>query len=165
MDFSDREVPYLCLEIVEDKQYSLAKVLTLKFIFGVVVTKDAMDNFSGKVTIEKVILLKSSTHQNIIVVIHPHRDDNLSSWRVPPFGFVEETLDNIKTYDAIYASMFTYDHNKNILQAFCENWRPSTNTVSTFVEELSISLCDLRTIGGIPVYGSFMMKLYPRLRS
>ncbi|KAG5605518.1 hypothetical protein H5410_027010 [Solanum commersonii] len=97
-----------------------------------------MDNFSGKVTIEKVILLKSSTHQNVIVVIHPHRDDNLSSWRVSPFGFVE---------------------------AFCENWRPSTNTVSTFVEELSISLCDLRTIGGIPVYGSFMMRLYLRLRS
>ncbi|KAG5631240.1 hypothetical protein H5410_002957 [Solanum commersonii] len=32
--------------------------------------------------------------------------------------------------------MFTYDHNKNILYTFCENWRPSTNTVSTIIERV-----------------------------
>ncbi|KAK4716223.1 hypothetical protein R3W88_014561 [Solanum pinnatisectum] len=48
-----------------------------------------MENLSGKVTIEKVILWKSSTHQNVVDSIHPHHDDNLSSWCVPPFGFVE----------------------------------------------------------------------------
>ncbi|KAG5621545.1 hypothetical protein H5410_006763 [Solanum commersonii] len=51
--------------------------------------------------------------------------------------------------------MFTYDHDENVLQAFCENWRPSTNIVSTFVGELSIYLWNLRTIGGLPVHGSF----------
>ena len=138
----------------------------------------------SKVTTEKVFLLRSSTHQNVDVAIPSHHDEHLSSWRVPSYGFGEvrytsgywewvedvlarckETLDNIKTYDAIFASMFTYDHNENVLQAFCENWRPSNNTVSTFVGELSISLWDLRTIGGLPVHGSFMMKLYPWLRS
>ncbi|KAG5589966.1 hypothetical protein H5410_040480 [Solanum commersonii] len=94
-------------------------------------TKDIMDNFSGKVTSEKVLLLKSSTHQNVVVSIPSRRDENLSSWCVLPFRFDEvrymfgywewvedvlarckETLDNIKTYDVIIASMFMYDHNE-----------------------------------------------------
>ncbi|KAK4713747.1 hypothetical protein R3W88_019654 [Solanum pinnatisectum] len=81
--------------------------------------KDVVDNSSGKVTTEKVLLLKSSTHQNV----------SLRSWRVPPLGFCEvrymsgywewvedmlarckETIDNIKTYDAIFASLFTCLH-------------------------------------------------------
>ncbi|KAH0717403.1 hypothetical protein KY285_013434 [Solanum tuberosum] len=132
---------------------------------------DFTDDFSGIVTTEKILLLKSSTHQNVVVAVPPRRDEHLSSWRVPSSGFGEvrytsgywewvedvlarckETLDYIKTYDVFFASMFTYDHNENVLQAFCENWRPSTNVVSTFVGELSISLWNLRTIGGLPVH-------------
>ncbi|KAH0636299.1 hypothetical protein KY289_036214 [Solanum tuberosum] len=142
--------------------------------------KDIMDNFSSKVTTETVLLLKSSTHQNVVAAIPPRLDENLSSWHVPPLGFGEvrytsgywewvedlltrckETLDKIKTYDVIFASMFTYDHNENVFQAFYENQRPSTNTVSTFIGELSISLCDLRTIGGLPVHGSFYDEVIP----
>lgn len=63
--------------------------------------------------------------------------------------------------DHSFASMFTYDHNENVLQAFCENWRPSTNTVSTFNGELSISLWDLKTIRGLPVHGSFYDEVIP----
>ncbi|KAH0729695.1 hypothetical protein KY290_000824 [Solanum tuberosum] len=117
--------------------------------------KDVTDNFSGNVTNEKVLLLKSSTHQNVVVAIPSRRDENLSSWRVSSSGFGEETLDNIKTYDAIFASIFTYDHKENVLRAFFDNWSPSTNTVSTFIRELSIYLWDLRTIGGITVHGFF----------
>ncbi|KAH0725023.1 hypothetical protein KY284_000888 [Solanum tuberosum] len=153
---------------MENKQHSRAKVLTSKVHPPVIgafplvrkmldtshhllewsstETKDVMDNFSGNVTTEKVLLLKSSTHQNIVVAIPPCRDENLSSWRVSSSGFGEvrytsgywewvedvlarckETLDNIKTYDAIFASIFTYDHNENVLWAFFDNWRPSTN--------------------------------------
>ncbi|KAK4733920.1 hypothetical protein R3W88_008181 [Solanum pinnatisectum] len=142
MDFSDREAPYPYLEIVENKQHSRAKVLTLKVHPPVIgafplvrklldhsyhlpewsstETKYVMDNFSGKVTTKKVLLLKSSTHQNVVVAIPPRRDEKLSSWCVPPLGFGEvrytsgywewvedvlarckENLDNIKTYDAI----------------------------------------------------------------
>ncbi|MCD7448931.1 hypothetical protein HAX54_047543, partial [Datura stramonium] len=57
--------------------------------------------------------------------------------------------------------MFTYDHNENVLQAFCENWRPSTNTISTFIGELSIPLWDLRTIGGLPIHGTFYDEVVP----
>ncbi|KAH0641919.1 hypothetical protein KY285_032787 [Solanum tuberosum] len=117
---------------------------------------------------------------DVSITIPSRRDENLSSWCVPPFGFGEvrytsgywewvedvlarykETLDNIKTYDAIFASMFTHDHNENVLQAFCENWRPFTNTVSTFVGELSISLWDLRTIRGLPIHYSFYDEVIP----
>ncbi|KAH0685745.1 hypothetical protein KY290_017271 [Solanum tuberosum] len=138
MDFSDREAPYPCLEIVENKQHSRAKVLTLKVHPPVIgafplvrkllenfhhlpewsskETKDVIDTFFGKVTTEKVLLLKSFTHQNVVAAIPPRRDENLSSCRVPPLGFGEvrytsgywewvedvlarckETLDNIKT--------------------------------------------------------------------
>ncbi|PHT92906.1 hypothetical protein T459_00788 [Capsicum annuum] len=103
-------------------------------------TKDVMDNFSSKIMTKKVFLLKSSTHQNGVVASSPSRNENLSSWRVPFSGFGEvqyisgywewiedvlarnkETLERNKTYDAVFASFFTYDHNDNVLQAFCEN--------------------------------------------
>ncbi|KAH0696636.1 hypothetical protein KY290_014018 [Solanum tuberosum] len=48
-----------------------------------------------------------------------------------------------------------------VANAFCENWRPSTNIVSTFIGELSISLWNLRTIGGLPVHGSFYDEVIP----
>ncbi|KAG5576232.1 hypothetical protein H5410_056366 [Solanum commersonii] len=150
---------------MENKQHSRAKVLTYK------VQPSVIDNFSSNVTTEKVLLLKCSTHQNVVVAIPPRRDEHLNSWHVPSSGFGEvrymssywewvedvlarckETLEYIKTYDDIIASMFTYDHNEN---------RPSTNTVSTFVEELSISLWDLRTIRGLPVHGSFYDEVIP----
>ncbi|KAH0669923.1 hypothetical protein KY285_024062 [Solanum tuberosum] len=110
MDFRDRDVPCPSLEIMENKQHRVP----------------------NNVTTAKVLLLKSSTYQNV-VVIPPRRDENLSSWRVPSSEFSEvrhtscywewvedvlalynETLDNIKTYDLIFASMFTYDHNENV---------------------------------------------------
>uniref|UniRef100_M1AVQ0 Uncharacterized protein n=1 Tax=Solanum tuberosum TaxID=4113 RepID=M1AVQ0_SOLTU len=111
MDFSDRDAPYPCLEIVENKQHSRAKVLTLKVHPPVIgafpllrktldtshhlpewsstETKDVTDDFSGNVTTEKVLLLKSSTHRNVVVAVPPRRDEHLSSWLVPSSGFGE----------------------------------------------------------------------------
>ncbi|KAH0669910.1 hypothetical protein KY285_024053 [Solanum tuberosum] len=156
MDFSDRDAPHHCLEIVENKQHSRAKVLTLKVHPPVI----------GAFPLVRK-MLDTSHHLPVV-------------WCVPSSGFGEvrytsgywewvedvlarckETLDNIKTDDVNFASMFTYDHNKNVLQAFCENWHPSTNTVATFVGELSISLWDLRTIGGLHVHGSFYDEVIP----
>ncbi|MCD9646308.1 hypothetical protein HAX54_036039 [Datura stramonium] len=51
--------------------------------------KDVMYNFSGKVMTEKVLILKSSPNQNVVVANPSHRDENLSSWHVPPSGFGE----------------------------------------------------------------------------
>uniref|UniRef100_M1DSS0 Aminotransferase-like plant mobile domain-containing protein n=1 Tax=Solanum tuberosum TaxID=4113 RepID=M1DSS0_SOLTU len=89
MDFSDQDAPHPCLEIVENKQHSRAKILTLKVHPPVIgafplvrkmlvtshhlpewsstETKDSTDNFSGNVTTEKFLLLKSSTHQMLLL--------------------------------------------------------------------------------------------------
>uniref|UniRef100_A0A3Q7I5H8 Aminotransferase-like plant mobile domain-containing protein n=1 Tax=Solanum lycopersicum TaxID=4081 RepID=A0A3Q7I5H8_SOLLC len=166
MDFSDRDAPYPCLEIVENKQHARAKFLALKVhppvigAFPIIrkmldtshhlpewsstETEDVPDNFSFKVTTEKVLLLRSSTHQNVVVVIPPRRNEYLSSRRVPSSGFGEFR------YTSGYWEW-----------AFCENWRPSNNTVSTFVRELSVSLWDLRAIGSLPVHGSFYDEVVP----
>ncbi|PHT29338.1 hypothetical protein CQW23_31064 [Capsicum baccatum] len=107
--FNDCETPYPCLEIVENKSDSHAKALTLKVHppmigafplvrkpletslhlteWSTMETMDVMDNFLGKIMTEKVILLKSSTHQNDVVAISPSHNGSLSSWRVPSYGF------------------------------------------------------------------------------
>ncbi|XP_070014403.1 uncharacterized protein [Nicotiana sylvestris] len=128
----------------------------------------------------KVPILKSATHREVAPSEFSHRNGCFHTWNVPPSGFgkvryipgywewVEDVLphhkiflEDLKVYDAIYASLFTYDYNDNVLQAFCELWRPSTNTLSTFIGELSIFLWDLRTIGGLPMHGSFYDEVVP----
>ncbi|KAL0395515.1 UNVERIFIED_CONTAM: hypothetical protein Slati_4517700 [Sesamum latifolium] len=59
----------------------------------------------------------------------------------------------INAYDAVYASLFTYDHNFDIIKAFCEAWCLLTNTLLTSAGELSISLWDLHDLVGLPMTG------------
>ena len=51
-----------------------------------------------------------------------------------------QTLNSACIRDAVFASLFTYDRNSNIIQAFCEAWCPQTNTLLTSAGETSISL-------------------------
>ncbi|KAH0764908.1 hypothetical protein KY285_000779 [Solanum tuberosum] len=64
-------------------------------------------------------------------------------------------------YDAVYVSLFTYDRNSNILQAFCEAWCPKINTLLTSAGELSIYLWDLHILGGLPIWGSLYEEIVP----
>ncbi|KAF3618591.1 1,2-dihydroxy-3-keto-5-methylthiopentene dioxygenase 4 [Capsicum annuum] len=73
-----------------------------------------------------------------------------------------QTLKVAKIYDAIYASLFTYDRNSNILQAFLEAWCPTTNTFLTSTGELSISIWDLYKIGGLPIRGLPYKEVVPK---
>ncbi|XP_019239821.1 PREDICTED: uncharacterized protein LOC109219803 [Nicotiana attenuata] len=75
-------------------------------------------------------------------------------WAEDVLGGSQQTLSTTKIYDDVYASLFAYDRNSNILQAFCEAWCPKTNTLLTSVGELSISLWDLHLLGGLPIVGS-----------
>ncbi|KAH0775696.1 hypothetical protein KY290_007107 [Solanum tuberosum] len=61
-----------------------------------------------------------------------------------------QSLNNACISDAVFASLFTYDRNSNIVQAFCEAWCPQTNTLLTSIGETSISLWDLHILGEIP---------------
>ncbi|MCE3049457.1 hypothetical protein HAX54_044845 [Datura stramonium] len=67
----------------------------------------------------------------------------------------KEVLESVEVYDAISTSLFTYDINENVLQAFCELWHLVTKTICVGIGELSISLWDMRMIGGLHVHGSF----------
>ncbi|KAA0050733.1 uncharacterized protein E5676_scaffold726G00240 [Cucumis melo var. makuwa] len=58
-----------------------------------------------------------------------------------------------RLFDAVMASMYTYDRNSDIVRAFCEAWCPSTNTLHTSAGEMSISLWDLWVLGGLPIKG------------
>ncbi|KAL0317344.1 UNVERIFIED_CONTAM: hypothetical protein Sangu_2148700 [Sesamum angustifolium] len=57
----------------------------------------------------------------------------------------------ISKYMIVYASLFTYDHNSDIVKAFYEVWCPLTNTLLTSVGEMSISLWDLHELAGLPM--------------
>uniref|UniRef100_M1BJ35 Aminotransferase-like plant mobile domain-containing protein n=1 Tax=Solanum tuberosum TaxID=4113 RepID=M1BJ35_SOLTU len=114
-------------------------------------SKDVMRNFSNKATSMKVPLLKSAIHHDASSSKSSHSDGSFNNWRVPSsnFGNVcytpgywewvedvlprhKEILELIKVYDAVYTSLYTYDIDDNVLHAFCELWRPSTNMLSTF---------------------------------
>nr|GLL33584.1 uncharacterized protein LOC105949899 [Ipomoea trifida] len=56
-------------------------------------------------------------------------------------------------YDTVFTPLFTYDRNIDIVQVFCEAWRPRTNTLITSSSEMSISLRDLYMLGGLPLSG------------
>ncbi|KAH0647980.1 hypothetical protein KY285_033228 [Solanum tuberosum] len=85
-------------------------------------------------------------------------------WTKDILGRSQEVLGTAQIYDAVYASLFTYDRNSNILQAFCEAWCPKTNTFFTSVGELSISLWDLHVLGGLPIWGSLYEEIVPEVK-
>ncbi|KAL2926380.1 Huntingtin-interacting protein 1-related protein [Bienertia sinuspersici] len=71
------------------------------------------------------------------------------------------TLMKTDLIDAVYASMFLYKCNSPLMQCFCEFWCPTMNTVLTGDGEASISLWDLRILGGLPIYGAFYDEVVP----
>ncbi|KAH7849160.1 hypothetical protein Vadar_013902 [Vaccinium darrowii] len=74
------------------------------------------------------------------------------------------TLTDAKIYDAVFASLFTYDRNTNLIRSFCEHWCPSTNSLHIPIGEVSISLWDMRLIGGLSADGTFYDEVVPSAR-
>ncbi|KAL0349460.1 UNVERIFIED_CONTAM: hypothetical protein Sangu_1173800 [Sesamum angustifolium] len=72
-----------------------------------------------------------------------------------------DRLRHLKIYDAVYASLFTYDHNSDIVKAFSEAWCPLTNTLLTSAREMSISLWDLHELVGLPMMGCLYDEVVP----
>ncbi|KAL2931549.1 Hexon-interlacing protein [Bienertia sinuspersici] len=73
----------------------------------------------------------------------------------------KHTFTSIDLLDAVYTSMFLYKCNSPMMQRFCESWCPTTNTIHTGDGEASISLWDLRTLGGLPIFGAFYDEVVP----
>ncbi|KAK6145923.1 hypothetical protein DH2020_019792 [Rehmannia glutinosa] len=82
-------------------------------------------------------------------------------WTEDILSRCKNKLQAARIYDSVYASLFTYDCNSNIVKAFCEAWCPSTNTLLTSHGELSISLWDLHTLAGLPMTGFLYDEVVP----
>nr|GLL37507.1 uncharacterized protein LOC105964676 [Ipomoea trifida] len=74
-------------------------------------------------------------------------------WAEDVLNLFRKPLREGMIYDAVFASLFTYDRNVDIVQAFGEAWCPRTNTLITSSGEMSISLRDLYMLGGLPLLG------------
>ncbi|KAI5343263.1 hypothetical protein L3X38_011139 [Prunus dulcis] len=68
-------------------------------------------------------------------------------------------------YNAVFASLFSYDRRAPVIQAFCEYWCPATNTRHMSRGEMFISLWDLHTIGRLPITGRFYDEVIPTTES
>ena len=72
-----------------------------------------------------------------------------------------QLLYSARLYGTVIVSLYTYDRNSDVVQAFCEAWCPSTNTLYTMASELSISLWDLWSFGSLPIKGRFLREKDP----
>ena len=53
----------------------------------------------------------------------------------------------------VYASLYSYSRDMQVLRAFRKSWCPTTSTLHTISGEMSIPLRDLHRLGGLPVSG------------
>jgi len=70
-------------------------------------------------------------------------------------------LRTCRLFDAVYASLYTYDRDPHVIRAFSEAWCPETNTLHTVSGEMSLSLWDLYKLGGLPIYGTIYDEAVP----
>ncbi|XP_012828660.1 PREDICTED: uncharacterized protein LOC105949899 [Erythranthe guttata] len=82
-------------------------------------------------------------------------------WTEDVLSRCESKLISAQIYDSVYASLFTYDRNSEIIKVFCEAWCPITNTLLTSLGELSLSLWDLNTLAGLPLTGLLYDEVIP----
>ena len=75
-------------------------------------------------------------------------------WLEDVLSRCEPLLDKARLYDAVYASLFTYDRDDNIIKALYECWSQETNTFHTSIGEISITPWDLYFLGGLPCTGT-----------
>ena len=61
----------------------------------------------------------------------------------------------------MYASLFTYNHDDNIIKALYECWSQETNTFHSSIGEISITPWDLYFLGGLPCTGTLYDKVVP----
>ena len=82
-------------------------------------------------------------------------------WLEDVLGQCKHLLDVTHLYNAVFASLFTYDYDENLMKAFCECWSPSTNTFHTLIGEISITPWDLSFLGGLPCTSAFYDEIVP----
>ncbi|KAG5523761.1 hypothetical protein RHGRI_030671 [Rhododendron griersonianum] len=90
--------------------------------------------------------------------------DGYWDWLEDVLARNKDVLSTAKIYDAVFASLFTYVRNTNLIRSFCELWCPSTNSLHVPIREASISLWDLRLTRGLSIDGIFYDEAVPSAR-
>ncbi|KAG5540450.1 hypothetical protein RHGRI_020606 [Rhododendron griersonianum] len=90
--------------------------------------------------------------------------DGYWEWLEDVLAWNKDMLTSAKIYDIVFASLFTYVCNTNLICSFCELWCPSTNSLHVPIGEVSISLWDLRLTGGLSIDGIFNDEVMPSAR-
>ncbi|KAL2938386.1 Serine/threonine-protein phosphatase 7 long form-like protein [Bienertia sinuspersici] len=78
---------------------------------------------------------------------------------------VKDILELCSVHNAVYASLYYYDRDTNLLRAFCKSWCPTTNTLHTMAGELSISLWDLYKLGSFPISSQIYDEAVPDIHT
>ncbi|KAL2922648.1 Heat stress transcription factor A-1a [Bienertia sinuspersici] len=68
-------------------------------------------------------------------------------------------------HNEVYASLYSYDRDTNILRAFCESICPSTNMLHTMAGELTISLWHLYKISSLSISGRIYDEAMPDIHT
>ncbi|KAI5317115.1 hypothetical protein L3X38_036822 [Prunus dulcis] len=76
-----------------------------------------------------------------------------------------QVLKSVGLYNAVFASLFSYDRHAPVIRAFREYWCHETNTLHTSQGEMSIFLWDLHEIGGLSITGRFYDEVIPTTES
>ena len=79
-------------------------------------------------------------------------------WVEHILSYFESQLRACRLFDAVFASLYTYDRDPHIIRTFCEPWYPETTTLHTISGEMSISLWDLYNLVGSIYIGESMIK-------
>ncbi|KAH9614555.1 hypothetical protein KSS87_007820 [Heliosperma pusillum] len=72
-------------------------------------------------------------------------------WTEDVLARFDDTLEASSLSSAVSASLYSYDKNVHVMRAFFEGWCSTTNTLQTREGELSISLWDLKMLGGLSI--------------
>jgi hypothetical protein len=68
----------------------------------------------------------------------------------------EETmLERAGIYDLVFLSMFHYHIDTPWLQAFCERWKYSTNTLFIVDREFTLTLLEIQQLTELSIFGHF----------
>ena len=77
----------------------------------------------------------------------------LMEWTEFILANFEDVLNQAGIYGAVGVSQYPYHFCSNVWKAFLELWSPLTNTLHHGNGEMSISLWDLKMLGGLPISG------------
>ncbi|KAH6815277.1 hypothetical protein C2S51_020097 [Perilla frutescens var. frutescens] len=105
---------------------------------------------------------KARWHHKVEFLGESRHFDGYWEWTEDVLSRCSDKLHGAGIHDPVYASLFTYDRNTEVVKAFCEAWCPLTNTLLTSSGELSISLWDLHVMVGLPLTGLLCDEMVPR---